>query len=146
MNNYKWCGCCEGSLPLDAFAKNKAKKDGLQERCRSCRSKHHQTVKHKRPKQTKEQKRRYLINSYGLSVEQFDEMLKTQNNKCAICEDEDWGRPSPNIDHCHTSNKVRGLLCNNCNRGLGLFKDSIGVLKNAARYLKRSSQSPITLY
>jgi histone acetyltransferase (RNA polymerase elongator complex component) len=139
MNNYKWCGCCEGSLPLDAFAKNKSKKDGLQERCRSCRSIHHQKVKHKRLKQTKEQKRRYLITSYGLNVEQFEQMLKDQNSKCAICKTDEWGKESPSIDHCHKSGKVRGLLCNNCNRALGLFKDNEGIVKNAASYLERSS-------
>jgi hypothetical protein len=139
MSNYKWCGCCNTSLPIESFAKNKAKKDGLQERCRSCRSVHHQKVKHLRPKQTKEQKRRWLINSYGLTVNKYELLLAKQNNKCAICNTEDWGKPSPNIDHCHTTGKVRGLLCNNCNRGLGLFKDNKEIINNAKQYLERCS-------
>ena len=139
MNNYKWCGRCQKNLLLSEFAKNKVKKDGLQERCKSCRSKHHQTVKHKRPKPTKEQKRKYLINSYGLSIEQYQKFLQDQGNECAICNTNDWGRPSPNIDHCHKSGKVRGLLCNNCNRALGLFKDNKGILENAKNYLERLS-------
>lgn len=139
MTAHKWCGCCKTNLPLESFAKNKNKKDGLQERCTTCRKNHHQKVKHLIPKQTKEQKRKYLIKSYGLSVLEFNKMLESQENKCAICKSENWGRPSPNIDHCHNSLKVRGLLCNNCNRALGLFKDNIEVLENARKYLERSS-------
>ena len=139
MSKYKWCGCCEKSLLLDAFAKNKTKKDGLQERCRACRSAHHQTVKHLREKPTAIQKRKWLISSYGLKIEEFNKLLEVQNNKCAICNTDDWGKPSPNIDHCHLTGKVRGLLCSNCNRALGLFKDNEGVLKNAREYILRFS-------
>ena len=137
----KHCGCCAKDLPLQMFAKNAAKKDGLQERCTPCRAQHHQATKHKRPKQTKEQKRRYLMSSYGLTKDEFDAMLKKQNNCCAICGSSDWGKPSPSIDHCHTTGKVRGLLCNNCNRGLGLLKDSTEVIKNAIKYLRRTRSS-----
>ena len=137
MVTYKYCGCCKQNLILSKFAKNKAKKDGLQERCTPCRKMHHQTVKHLRKKPTQEQKRNFLIRSYGLTIEQFDLMLKSQRNKCAICKTKEWGRPSPSIDHCHKTGKVRGLLCNNCNRAIGLLKDNIGTLENAQKYLKR---------
>lgn len=137
MNNQsKYCGHCGLTKSVTMFAKNKVKKDGLQERCKSCRSEHHQKVKHKRPKQTKEQKRKYLIASYGLTVEDYQKLLVKQNNCCAICKTTDWGKPSPSIDHCHTTGKVRGLLCNNCNRAIGLLKDNKEVLKNAIKYLK----------
>jgi hypothetical protein len=132
----KYCGRCKQVLPVSLFAKSKAKKDGLQERCTPCRSEHHQKTKHKRPKQTKEQKRKYLISSYGLTVEEYQKLLNKQNNACAICKTTDWGRPSPSIDHCHTTGKVRGLLCNNCNRAIGLLKDNKEILKNAIKYLK----------
>lgn len=137
----KHCGCCNQDLPLDSFAKNSAKKDGLQERCTPCRAKHHQATKHNRPKQTREQKRKYLITSYGLTEDEFATMLEKQNNSCAICGTKDWGKPSPSIDHCHITGKVRGLLCNNCNRGLGLLKDSTEVIKNAIKYLRRARPS-----
>jgi Recombination endonuclease VII len=133
----KYCGCCKMHLPVLYFSKNKAKKDGLQERCKSCRSKHHQTVKHLRKKPTKEQKRKQLIKSYSLSVKEYETLLKNQNNKCAICYSENWGRISPCIDHCHVTGKVRGLLCNTCNMALGLFKDNMEILENAKNYLKR---------
>ena len=133
----KHCGKCNRDLQKSCFAKNKAKKDGLQERCKECRAKHFQTIKHKRKKQTPEQKRKYLLKSYGLTKEQFLEMLIAQNFSCAICNTKEWGRPSPCVDHCHNTGVVRGLLCNRCNRGLGLFNDNKEVLKNAAKYLSR---------
>lgn len=137
MERLKHCGKCSRDLPLTAFAKNKAKKDGLQERCTECRNKHY-VAKGKFTKKppTKEQKRKQVIRSYGLTEEEFNTMLKNQGHKCAICGTTDWGRPSPSIDHCHTTGKVRGLLCNNCNRALGLFKDNPETLKRAAEYLK----------
>jgi hypothetical protein len=137
MNPTKYCGCCGQTVLLANFAKNKAKKDGLQERCKSCRSGHYQKVKHLRPKPTTEQRRRYLIKSYGLTVAQYELILKNQNNSCAICKTKEWGKPSPSIDHCHKTSKVRGLLCNFCNRGLGFFNDDIERLENAKKYVAR---------
>lgn len=137
----KYCGRCNKNLPFSSFAKNSVKKDGLQERCKQCRADHFQTVKHNRPKVTKEKKRKYVLASYGLTVIQFENMLADQNNCCAICYTKDWGKPSPSVDHCHSTNAVRGLLCNMCNRALGMFKDNIEVLENAAKYIKRSRPS-----
>jgi hypothetical protein len=73
---------------------------------------------------------------YGITLNEYNEMLENQNYKCAICgnEDEVEGRRLA-IDHCHTSGKVRGLLCGKCNRGLGLFYDNVELLNNAILYL-----------
>lgn len=76
---------------------------------------------------------------YNMSLEDYDNLLIKQNNKCAIC-----GTNNPGIkniknlfvDHCHSTTKVRGLLCNACNNGLGRFKDNIDFLNNAINYLK----------
>lgn len=118
--------------------KTKQKKDGLQERCNNCRSEHYQKVKHNRKPQTKEDKRRYLINSYGITTDDYEDMLKNQNYSCAICCSDDWGKPSPSIDHCHNTGKVRGLLCNKCNRALGMFGDNVFNMVNAIKYLWRA--------
>jgi len=135
-DDIKFCGCCKQTLPIYQFAKNKVKKDGLQERCKNCRAMHHQKTKHLRPKVSKEKKKQYLLASYGLSLQDFNQMLEKQGGACAICHSFEWGRPSPSVDHCHSTNKVRGLLCNNCNRALGLFKDNVKVLQNAVQYLQ----------
>ena len=85
--------------------------------------------------------------AYGLLPEDYDDMLKKQNNKCKIClvdfNDEALtftdGRCIASVDHCHTTNKVRGLLCSLCNRGLGHFKDNIKLLTQAINYLKENT-------
>jgi len=69
---------------------------------------------------------------YGISKEEF---LKMYTGKCEIC-GVSVGIYDCNIDHCHDSNKVRGILCNLCNKGLGQFKDNPDNLEAAARYLK----------
>jgi hypothetical protein len=72
---------------------------------------------------------------HGISVAEFDAMLTRQHGACGICE-----RPfqcTPHIDHCHVTGKVRGLLCNKCNLGLGYYDDDPTFLRNAARYLER---------
>ena len=81
----------------------------------------------------------YIMRNYGLSKEDFESMLEEQQNKCAICgfEFHDEGKSTrPHIDHCHDSGNVRGLLCNNCNTGLGQFKDNPSLLQSAIEYLQ----------
>jgi len=68
---------------------------------------------------------------YGLTPDTYAEILTGQNNLCAICKtDSDLV-----IDHDHVTNKVRGFLCNNCNVALGMFKDSVMLLKSGIKYL-----------
>ncbi len=74
------------------------------------------------------------LKKYGLTKEQFYEMLESQNYKCANkgCES---GNESLAIDHCHFSLIVRGLLCDNCNTALGLLKESLAALNGLRDYL-----------
>lgn len=78
---------------------------------------------------------------YGLTVEQFDELLASQGGACAIC-----GKPADltpgvrtdqwNIDHCHETGAVRGILCSPCNIGIGQLGDDPARLRAALRYLE----------
>lgn len=74
---------------------------------------------------------------YGITLEDKAELLAKQGNKCAIC-----GTDTPNtptgwhIDHCHETNKIRGILCQQCNNMLGNAKDSAETLRRAAVYLE----------
>ncbi len=73
---------------------------------------------------------------YGLTLEQYNEMLTSQNGVCKICAGPDngpWGTLA--VDHCHITGKVRGLLCAKCNKGLGQFKDDTELLDKAKSYL-----------
>jgi hypothetical protein len=64
-------------------------------------------------------------------------MLEEQEHKCAICLTSDTDLDKLlSVDHCHTTGKIRGLLCNNCNLALGNFKDNLNSLENAIKYLK----------
>jgi hypothetical protein len=82
---------------------------------------------------------RHMVRSYGVSFAEYDSMLQKQNGVCAIC-----SSPPPshhkkrlNIDHCHSTGRVRGLLCDACNRALGLLKDSPDLMLKAISYLAR---------
>lgn len=80
---------------------------------------------------------------FGITEEQYNELLKKQNNKCAICNKEEdvihhssKSTKKMSVDHCHKTGKIRGLLCNRCNFGIGYFRDSIELLGNAIRYME----------
>jgi hypothetical protein len=80
--------------------------------------------------------RRLKLKGYGLTVEQFGEMLALQQGACLICLQQ---MLIPVVDHDHVTGRVRGLLCRKCNSALGLLQDSPTVLRRAVRYLTRSS-------
>ena len=82
-----------------------------------------------------EKRRAQHLRKYGLTLDCYGKMLKKQGGKCAICLTE----PKRfHIDHCHATSKVRGLLCESCNLGLGKFYDNPESLKRAAVYLRAS--------
>lgn len=89
-----------------------------------------------------------LKQRYGLSVEQFDEMVQQQRGQCVICGTSEPGNRfnKPGrwyVDHCHATGKVRGLLCAKCNAGLGFFGDDPVRLLKAAEYIRRSHNASV---
>lgn len=88
----------------------------------------------------KEKYKKYMLNKlYGISLEQRDAMLAEQNG-CAICHRQDSGwNKDWHVDHCHKTNKVRGILCHPCNLLIGLAKDSSETLLSASKYLLNAS-------
>lgn len=82
--------------------------------------------------------------NYGIEYADYLKMVESQDGKCAIC-----GAHAPtsghkkrlNIDHCHETEKVRGLLCDLCNRALGLMRDNTELLQNAIQYLNKYSNA-----
>lgn len=75
---------------------------------------------------------------YGITKEKYWELYNSQSGKCAICE-QDFDLFKANVDHNHTNGKVRGLLCGNCNYGIGNFFDSVEYLFNVINYLNSQS-------
>ena len=89
----------------------------------------------------------YLLRTYNISIEDYRQMLLDQNNLCKICETAGFKLDPRShtllvVDHCHQSGKVRGLLCHNCNRALGLFKDNLEAIERSIIYLKSAETIP----
>lgn len=119
----KTCSKCKEDKEVKEFFKDKAKNDKLSTICKRCTS------------------NRRTLSRYGITMDTYDNMLVSQGGTCAICRtDQVGGRGGLfHIDHCHATGKVRGLLCHNCNIGLGAFKDKPIVMSNAIQYLRETS-------
>lgn len=97
----------------------------------------------------KSSSRKNSLRKYGLTVDQFETLLRKQDGNCAVC-----GGPftidtdEPRVDHDHRTGKVRGLLHNHCNSVLGLAHDSISILEGAMRYLiqHQPQELPFAIY
>lgn len=127
------CTSCKREFPRtkEHFFRYKLSADGFRRQCKEC---HMQKVR-SNPKHT-EQKRNAALKKYGLTLVEFEEMLKRQEGKCAIC----GKTPKENlcVDHCHRTGKVRGLLCRACNRSIGQLGDTEEALMKAVHYLKET--------
>ncbi len=75
---------------------------------------------------------------YGITHEERDTLLASQGGVCAICKTKDVKRW--HVDHCHSTGRVRGILCHNCNVGLGHFRDQPRLLTRAIDYLKKGTK------
>lgn len=124
------CSSCGEIKDLGSFPSHKGKPLDKSYYCKPC------CVRKTRDQYTKEEikvknRKHNLQHKYGLSLEDFDNLLEDQNYLCKICKEE----KELVVDHCHNSGRVRGLLCRECNSGLGMFKDSILYLQAAQEYL-----------
>ncbi len=78
---------------------------------------------------------KYLQKRFGITLEEFDCLSIAQNHVCKICNEPEKVNKNLNVDHCHKTGKIRGLLCTSCNTALGLFKDLKSNLEKAIGYL-----------
>ncbi len=128
----KSCTLCKTIKPINNFYLNKTT-NCYNSNCKKCKNK----KRHEKRMETPEievirQRKRTLRNKYGLSYEYYENMLINQNGRCGICKNI---MEKPCVDHCHTTDKVRELLCGECNKGIGLLKENIDYLNNAITYL-----------
>lgn len=161
MKNCKNINCNQNNpQPFSSFQKDTIKKDGHSSYCKICHNKrvkdnyiknkksiikqqkeYYQKHREKRLKQTKI---RHIEKTYNITYTEFINLLEKQNNKCAICNKEETAKERNrkirmlSVDHCHKTGKVRGLLCRQCNIGIGNFFDSIELLEKTIKYLKDS--------
>lgn len=79
-----------------------------------------------------------LMRNFGITIEDYNRMFEDQQGCCAICsKHQDVGKIRLAVDHCHTTGKVRGLLCLQCNAGIGNLRDSPELLRIALAYLEK---------
>lgn len=128
-------------LSEECFPKATKKARGYAWECKECKK---NRKLEKQASMSKEdwylQNRKYYLKSaYGISLEEYNNLLKQHNHKCAICEcDEvDSVHGVLHVDHCHKTGNIRGLLCRQCNTALGKFKDSEEILDKAKAYLRK---------
>lgn len=143
--NLATCCVCKEEKPKSLFYKDKNRKNGIRSLCSECFTKKNKEYYHQKGGKELQKLRaqKHNLKKYGLSVEQYNEMVEKQEGKCKICSSSDSHRTGTKynlfVDHCHATGKVRGLLCHHCNAGLGHLKDSKEILERAIRYLDESS-------
>ena len=137
-----FCSHCNEEKDESCFHKMRSKARGYQTYCIECR-KQRQEAKAKELGQqawSKLNRKYYLKSAYGITLEQYEKMLREQNYSCKICktDEREVYKQTLFVDHCHTTGKIRGLLCHQCNTALGKFRDSETILNSAIEYLKES--------
>lgn len=145
----KVCFRCKQPKDLErGFHKNRSRSDGVQAQCKECSKKY---VHPRSGIHAHGQRGYFLLWRYGISEETYQRILAAQYRRCAICgiHEDEAIRPGRTrlkggvshgivVDHCHETGRVRGLLCNRCNRAMGAFEDNAELLDKAASYLRRS--------
>ena len=155
----KRCRKCQEVFPLGTFGIQSRADDGLQPWCKPCtnarnraqskvayqadpeaarargRAEYHRG-KLRSPEKHARRVKANNLRQYGLTVEDFEALLVSQKNQCAICSATLFRGRSLHVDHSHQTGQVRALLCGGCNVGLGAFRDSPELLEKAAKYLR----------
>ena len=134
----KVCRKCKVAKPYTQFSLNKrpnGRDSSPRSDCKQCRAEQARS-----PEGNRKRRSQALMRDYGITYSEYLVMREKQDNKCSICEV--WYSPNRHfdVDHDHTKSKgdvgyVRGLLCNNCNRGIGHLKDDVSYLERAIMYL-----------
>ena len=163
----KRCKHCGVEKPLDDFYGDSAARDGHRPECKACtaarrkrwyaenrereiaRVKEWQQVNAERlnayrrehnatPERKRKQRDTYYRRTFGISADDVDAMLEAQGGGCAICGERPQRLASLHVDHCHGTGRIRGLLCLNCNQGIGKLGEDPERLRRAAEYLTRT--------
>jgi hypothetical protein len=145
---FKKCIKCNENKFIKCFYTKSDSKDGYTKRCKDCIRDSYREDYKRRPEYYKNKeklkyekhpslaRRMQLKQNYNITLEYYNELFLKQNGCCAICtkHQNEFKRPL-SVDHCHITNKIRGLLCVNCNSAIGLFKENEENMYKAINYL-----------
>lgn len=133
----KSCRKCSVVKPLTEFGRHAGCSDGFRPDCKECHAQYHKDQREKNS--LSKYREPELRKKYGISLADYEAMLQSQDGGCAICHvpEKEAHKASEYlcVDHDHATGKVRGLLCSDCNRGLGCFRDTPALLTESAKYL-----------
>ncbi|QNL30475.1 endonuclease VII [Gordonia phage SpeedDemon] len=118
-SSHHWCTGCQKAHPHSAFTRRAGHSSGLSKYCRDC------------------ERQQKLIARYGITAGEFDALVERQDSTCPVCTE----RQDPAnfvVDHCHSTLKIRGLLCASCNVAIGHLKDNPANALRAGQYLEQS--------
>lgn len=156
------CCRCQQYKPKTDFYIRSDKKRGYHYKCKKCEKayaatphakallkkrckKYNDKLRDENPKKYYKRSRQSRLYRYGLTENDYQDLLKKQNGVCAICGRESNGRKSKfddtiklHVDHDHATGKVRGLLCTKCNMAIGGFDENISIIKKAIQYLEEN--------
>lgn len=145
VDGLKPCSKCKRNLPSVEFHKTTSTLCGYTARCKECRNEACRQWCESNPERRRAayegwvkrnpriRKNSLLRSTYGITIEQYDEMFLKQGGACAICKEP----KKLVVDHCHTTGKVRGLLCNFCNTMIGKMQEKAEKFESAISYLKQ---------
>ncbi len=149
----KFCKKCKIDKEDEKFYKDKTRKGGLsylcsecnRTRCRIYHKENPDVFKNYHAKMKPETRRKYKLRMFSLTLDDFNIILATQENKCSICKDLFTDKNYPVVDHDHSccsgyyrscGKCIRGLLCSRCNMSIGGFRDNPEFCRTAADYLE----------
>jgi hypothetical protein len=142
----KVCSFCKAEKNESEF-RNETGRVSKRANCKKCDTERHKVWRSKNREHLREYDRdrwfktdrwhNHIARKYGMSPEEYKNLLSDQNGKCAICSSEVPVGNSKrfHVDHCHKTGVIRGLLCSPCNQMLGYAKDSTVILESALKYL-----------
>ena len=141
----KICCSCKELKDITEFSKNRCQKDGFCHQCKSCVKKSYSPEKERlkylknKEKSIKRSTNWRMKHKFGITSDDKKNMFLCQNKLCKICSTEmtlvGGSDNSAQIDHCHKTGKIRGIICRKCNLGIGHFNDSPELLEKAIKYL-----------
>lgn len=173
MAALKSCKDCGLEKPLDEFYAMRGMRDGHRNECKACfaerrRARYdsatavarttrwreanrerflaYQAEYRQRPERKRALRDLYYRRTYGISADEVDAMLAAQGGRCAICGRVPERAGSWHLDHDHMTGQLRGILCIDCNHGLGKLQDDLHVLQAAVEYLRRTRRPSLSAH